>query len=84
MYRSGNKEKQLEGINKFLKNTNVFEVNSVTADYYGAISADLFKKGKPISNNDIWIAATAKQYDLTVITKDKYFLEVEGLSVEFW
>ena len=38
--------------------------------------------GKPIPENDIWIAATAMQYNLTLITRDSHFNYVSGLSFE--
>jgi len=41
-------------------------------------------KGKPIPENDIWIAAIVKQYDLTVATRDGHFGNVEGLLTEVW
>ena len=41
-------------------------------------------KGRPIPENDIWIAAIALQYDLTLITRDTHFGEVDNLKVESW
>ncbi|MCA0456879.1 MAG: PIN domain-containing protein [Chloroflexi bacterium] len=34
--------------------------------------------------NDMWIAAIALRYDLTLMTKDEHFNEVEGLKVQRW
>ena len=59
-------------------------MDSVTAKIYGELYAALLNKGKPIPINDVWIAASAKQHGLTLITKDKHFAEIEGLDVEFW
>ena len=36
------------------------------------IVATLYKKRKPIPTNDVWIAAIAKQHELTLITRDKH------------
>jgi len=55
-----------------------------TTRNYGRIKAQLRKKGKPIPNNDVWIAAIALQYDLTVVTRDKHFDQVDGLKIEKW
>jgi tRNA(fMet)-specific endonuclease VapC len=41
-------------------------------------------KGRPIPENDIWIAAVAKQYDLALFTRDAHFAEVESLRTESW
>ena len=43
------------------------------AKSYGKIKASLKAKGKPIPENDIWIAATCHAADLTLITADSDF-----------
>ena len=48
----------------------------------GKIKASLKAKGKPIPENDIWIAATCHAADLTLITADSYFDFVDEISVE--
>jgi len=54
--------------------------NEVTAKYYAMIYKQLRHKGKPIPTNDMWIAATAMQYHLTLLSYDKHFANIEGLS----
>ena len=56
----------------------------VTANEYGRIQASLRKKGRPIPQNDIWIAATAVRHGMTLITLDKHFDSIEGLPLEVW
>lgn len=58
--------------------------NLETAQVFGAISGELKAKGQPIQHNDIWIAALARQFGLTLATRDHDFERVSGLSVEFW
>jgi tRNA(fMet)-specific endonuclease VapC len=41
-------------------------------------------KGRPIPENDIWIAATARQHDLTLVSRDRHFAEVDNLRWEQW
>jgi len=60
------------------------ELNLITAAYYGKIKNNLRLKGKPIPENDIWIAAAALQNNLTVITRDKHFLEIDLIKSEIW
>ncbi|MEM7184769.1 MAG: PIN domain-containing protein [Spirochaetota bacterium] len=48
------------------------------------MKAELKKKGKPIPENDIWIAALAIQYTATLVTKDKHFKNIDGLQIESW
>jgi tRNA(fMet)-specific endonuclease VapC len=83
-YRSTHTVKHLKQISGFLERCEVLGADLVTADNYGEIKATLLKKGKPIPENDIWIAATARQYTLKLFTKDKHFKEVEGITLKHW
>ena len=51
---------------------------------YGAIKESLRAKGKMIPENDIWIAAVAIHYELTLATRDAHFIEIHGLLVAPW
>jgi tRNA(fMet)-specific endonuclease VapC len=55
-----------------------------TARHYGQIKNDLRAKGRPIPENDIWIAAVAQQHELTLVSRDTHFNEVDGLALEVW
>jgi tRNA(fMet)-specific endonuclease VapC len=82
--RVANKAKHLKKVNDFLKLCTVINVDSETAVYYGETIAALYKKGKPLPINDVWIAASAIQHDLTLITRDKHFNEISNLKVKSW
>ncbi|WP_256010197.1 type II toxin-antitoxin system VapC family toxin [Desertivirga xinjiangensis] len=82
--RVSNKTKHLKKLQSFLDLCTVLPVDDKTADYFGQIMASLFKKGKPIPTNDVWIAATAKQYALTLISKDAHFALVDDLLLYSW
>jgi len=56
--------------------------NLETARWYGKIKSRLKQKGIPIPENDIWISASSFQHDLTLITNDVHFNQVEGLRIE--
>ena len=62
----------------------VLDCDTETARQYGTIKYALRLKGRPIPENDIWIAAIAIQYDLTLVTRDTHFAEVDGLKTESW
>jgi tRNA(fMet)-specific endonuclease VapC len=55
-----------------------------TARWYGEVKNALRLKGRPIPENDIWIAAIALQHGLTLITRDGHFNKVDGLMIEVW
>ena len=55
------------------------------AESYGAIRAELERKGQMIGNNDLWIAAHAKAEGLTLVTNnEREFRKVPGLKVQNW
>jgi tRNA(fMet)-specific endonuclease VapC len=83
-YRSSNPKKHIKQVNDFLKKCNVLVADDETANNYALIKTELLNKGKPIPENDIWIAAIAKQHELKLITRDKHFTEIDGLSIENW
>ncbi len=62
----------------------VLVCDSSTADYYGQIKAILRQAGTPIPENDIWIAAIAQQYTLTIVSRDKHFADVDNVILEIW
>jgi len=82
--RVENKEKHLKMLLSFLEICEILTVDDKTAQFFGEISAGLYKKGKPIPTNDIWIAASVKQHNLLLISRDKHFIEIENLSLENW
>ncbi|MCD6013433.1 MAG: PilT protein domain protein [Flavipsychrobacter sp.] len=82
--RVANKQKHLKTLNDFLQLCTVLEVDSVTAMHYGEIVATLYKKGKPVPVNDIWIAACAKQHGYMIVTHDKHFKEIHGITIKHW
>ncbi len=60
-------------------------IEAVVAKYYAEIRADLFAKGLPIGNNDLWIAAHTCALNKTLVTNNlKEFTRVQGLTVENW
>jgi tRNA(fMet)-specific endonuclease VapC len=77
-------DKHLRQINRFLTRAAVLESDAGTAYEYGQIRNELRIKGRPIPENDIWIAATAKQHDLTIVSRDDHFAEVDKLRWEQW
>jgi len=82
--RVSNRIKHEKKLLDFLGQCEVILVDTMTSQKFGEISASLYKKGKPIPSNDIWIAATAMQHGLTLVTHDRHFHEVENLTLEKW
>ena len=77
-------EENLSKVDDFAADNKILSSDFDTAKLYGSIKSDLKLKGKPIPENDIWIAAIAKQYDLTLASRDSHFEEIDNLSLEEW
>ena len=56
-------------------------LGSDTAEHYADIYAGLRRKGKPIPTNDMWIAASAREHGLMVLTRDSHYIHIDGLLV---
>ena len=76
--------KNIKEIKSITANYGVLQIDEETTIAYGNIKAALRKKGKPIPENDIWIAAIAKRFKLVVVTRDKHFKEIEGINIKSW
>lgn len=83
-YKSGRVDANIARLGNFIAENTVLECDTLTADYYGRIANLLRQKGRPIPDNDKWIAAIAMQHQLTLVSRDAHFQEVDGLLVEMW
>jgi tRNA(fMet)-specific endonuclease VapC len=83
-YKSSRVTENIVKIKHFAANNTVLGSDTKTAEAYGQIKNALRAKGRPIPENDIWIAAIAMQYNLALVTRDGHFGEVDGLLIETW
>ena len=81
---SAHVEKNMNQVREFSENTTVLACELATAEHYGQIKNELKSKGHPLPENDVWIAAIAKQHSLTVVTRDQHFKEIDALLLEEW
>lgn len=66
----------------FLENSrlSILEVSEETCRLYGELAAELRRAGRPIQQNDIWIAALCKQHGYVLATRDTDFSAIIGLE----
>jgi tRNA(fMet)-specific endonuclease VapC len=83
-HKSSRLAENIAKINEFAANSVVLVSDTAKAQSYGEIKNALRAKGRPIPENDIWIAAIAMQYNLALVTRDSHFGEVDGLVIETW
>jgi tRNA(fMet)-specific endonuclease VapC len=100
--RSQSRKNNLELINRFLQGLYIYNIDASTAIIYGQLKATLFNQFAPkdkskrrktkitdlgFDENDIWIAAIALQYNLTVVSRDSDFLRIQQMRpfvLESW
>lgn len=83
-FRSTLIEENLARVAELAAGNTVLVCDATTARHYGRVKNQLRELGRPIPENDIWISATALQHNLTLISRDAHFSEVEELRVESW
>lgn len=82
--RSAHVEDNRDRVDAFASANAILDCDTDTARQYALIKQSLRSKGRPIPDNDIWIAATALQHDLVLVTEDAHFAEVDALRVVRW
>jgi len=82
--QGGREKKNKEILREFLASPRVqiAVIDEETAERYAAILTYLWSKGTPIPTNDLWIASTAMQHGLKLITTDGHYRDVPQIIVE--
>jgi tRNA(fMet)-specific endonuclease VapC len=83
-YRSRRFDENMTRVEEFASGSPVLDCDGTTARHYAQIKNRLRDAGRPIPENDIWIAAIARQHGLTLISRDSHFAEVEELEILTW
>ncbi len=84
-FAAGRREKRNTAIlREFLSSprVKVINIDDETSGRYAAIFKYLRAKGTPVPTNDLWIASSAMQHGLKVITTDAHYLKVPQIMVE--
>lgn len=81
-YGSKKTKSNLKRLEEFILSSAVINTSIETARIYGFIKNELKKKGTPIPENDIWIAALAKQHSLKLLTRDRHFKFIDGIDTD--
>ena len=66
----------------FLPDVRVVAVTVDAAPRYADLYLHRQRTGHPIPWNDLWIAATAAERGLTLLTRDQHFKDLRGVDVE--
>ena len=83
--KSRSRSQALEVLEALAQAIPVLPMDETVSRHYGEIRAALEQAGTPIGNNDLWIAAHARDQQLTLISNNlREFERVPGLKAENW
>ena len=74
------REETLNQVRTFSSMMTIAYPDEDTAEVYARSRLELKEKGKPIPDNDIWIAAIALQRGLPLYANDDHFEQLEALN----
>ena len=78
---SSKRETNFEVFRKVLSSMQIIPIDDAVCMSYAEIKTGLKKKGKPIPDNDIWIAACALAHGLSIASFDNHFLEIPEIEL---
>lgn len=70
----------LAAVDELVGRCRVLEITATTAAVYARVRLALKEKGKPIPENDLWIAALCVEHQVPLVTVDTHFDAVDGLQ----
>ena len=69
---------------EYLPSFRILDVDERTTISYSAVRSELKKAGTPIPSNDVWIAALCRQHSLPLLSRDRHFDAVTGITRLDW
>lgn len=72
------------GFKRLEAQSQIIPCDRATATQYAEVCHALKHLGRPIPQNDVWIAALARQHSLEVVSQDQHFDLVPGLRRLGW
>ncbi len=83
----GHRRQVLEDqVNNLFEGLPCHPIPEEAADYYATVKRYAEKQGTPLSENDLWIAATSMTFSAILVTADSDYQRIRGfgLQVEDW
>ncbi len=84
LLRSRHRQTLQAFLETLIRESLVLRVDEATTAHYAAVRNELREKGRPIPENDVWIAALALQHDQPLVSRDDHFDEITGLQRLGW
>lgn len=70
--KSANAEQNLARLDDLAFAASILAIDADTAKEYGRVKNELRAKGTPIPENDLWIAALARQHAFVLVSRDEH------------
>ena len=83
-YKSSQRDRNIARVLEFAYSSTILYPDVSSARKYGEFKYFLKEKGRPVPENDLWVAAIASRYELTLISRDEHFRELEGIPIDNW
>ena len=81
---SAKAEMNVNIIQEFAAYSLVMQIDEAVATCYAKVRLNLKKRGTPIPENDIWIAAACLELEVPLLSRDGHFKYIEELDVCEW
>jgi tRNA(fMet)-specific endonuclease VapC len=78
---SSRKNHNLKNVKIFINECTVIDSNLMFVEHYANTRKQLKTIGRPIPENDIWIADVCISYNLPLFTHDAHFKNVKGIKL---
>jgi tRNA(fMet)-specific endonuclease VapC len=69
---------------EYLPRFRILDVDERTTVSYSMVRSELRKAGTPLPSNDVWIAALCRQHSLPLVSRDRHFDAVSGVTRIAW
>lgn len=73
-----------EWLAEYLSKFRILDVDERTTVSYRLVRRELRNAGTPIPSNDVWIAALCRQHSLPLLSRDRHFDAVSGITRVAW
>jgi tRNA(fMet)-specific endonuclease VapC len=84
LLRSSHRDHLQTLLKNLIRESVLLLIDETTAQTYALVREELRRKGRPIPENDIWIAALSWQHHQPVVSRDGHFDHVPNLRRIEW
>lgn len=75
---------QRAALDAFISVVSILPATTATTRHYAQLRGALARAGTPIPENDVWIAAVAREDGWPLATRDAHFERIPGLAIQDW